>query len=104
MIAEHEARIVEARREECEALGLYFGRYFFKKRFDTNLIIGPHHAAMQSALDRTMLPPSHPQFISRLIINVPPGYTKTELCSISYMARGLAVNKMARFLHLILGC
>lgn len=89
-----------ARRIECEEDGLYFNRYFFKKRFDSKMIISGHHAAIQNALDRTMLPPSHPEFISRLIINMPPGYTKTELASIGYMGRGLAINPRARFLHL----
>jgi hypothetical protein len=89
-----------ARRVECEEDGLYFNRYFFKQRFDAKLIVSAHHAAIQNALDRTMLPPSDPEFIPRLIINVPPGYTKTELASIGYMARGLALNPGARFLHL----
>lgn len=93
-------RIAFARRVECEEDGLYFNRFFFKQRFGQKMVIGPHHPVMQAALDRTMLPPDHPDFISRLIINVPPGYTKTEQCSINYMARGLAINNMARFLHL----
>ena len=79
---------------------MYFNRYFFKQRFGTKMIIGAHHQVIQAALDRTMLPPSNPGFISRLIINVPPGYSKTEVASISYMARGLAINNQARFLHL----
>lgn len=98
MIAENSFTI--ARKVECEEDGLYFFRYFFKQRFGSKAIIGDHHRAIQSALDRTLLPPNHPDYISRLIINVPPGYTKTELASISYMARGLALNPMARFLHL----
>lgn len=89
-----------ARKIECEEDGLYFNRFFFKQRFDARMIISQHHHAMQAALDRTMLPPDDPQFIPRLIITVPPGYTKTEMASIGYMARGLAVNPMARFLHL----
>ena len=89
-----------ARMAECLEDGLYFNRYFFKQRFGSKMVIGRHHPVMQAALDRTMLPPDHPDFIPRLIINVPPGYTKTEQCSINYMARGMAVNPMARFLHL----
>lgn len=94
------AHIAFARRIECEESGLFFNRYFFKQRFDSKMRVSGHHHAMQAALDRTMLPPSHPDFIPRLIINVPPGYTKTEMASIGYMARGLAINNQARFLHL----
>lgn len=93
-------QVTFARKSECLEDGLYFNRYFFKERFGTKMVIGRHHPVMQAALDRTLLPPDHPDFISRLIINVPPGYTKTEQCSINYMARGLAINPMARFLHL----
>lgn len=100
MTAKAAAAIDLARRVECEESGLYFFRYAFKQRFFTKAIISAHHHAVQAALDRTMLPPSDPSFIPRLIINVPPGYTKTELAVISYMARGMALNPGARFLHL----
>jgi len=99
MTTAEQARIF-ARKIECEEDGLYFNRFFFKQRFGMKLIVGRHHPVIQAALDRTMLPPDDPDYISRLIINVSPGYTKTELCSINYMARGLAINPMARFLHL----
>jgi hypothetical protein len=92
--------VIEARRLECEVDGLYFNRFFFKQRFGTKMIVNSHHQVMQDALDRTMLPPGDPDFISRLIINVSPGYTKTEIASIGYQARGIAINHMARFLHL----
>ena len=90
----------QARKLECEIDGMYFAKYFMKQRIGSKMIIGPHHPVMQAVLDRTMLPIEHPDFISRLIINVPPGYTKTEMAVISYMARGLATNNRARFLHL----
>ncbi len=98
MSAKHE--LLFARRVECEQSGLYFNRYFFKQRFDSKMVMNTHHRVMQAALDRTMLPPDDPQFIPRLIITMPPGYTKTEMASISYIARGIAINPQARFLHL----
>ncbi len=94
------AEIIQARKIECELDGMYFNRYFMKQRLGAKMIIGNHHPEMQNALNRTMLPESHPLFIPRLIINVPPGYTKTEMASIHYIARGLAINPRNRFLHL----
>lgn len=35
----------------------------------------------------------------RVIINVPPGYTKTEIFSIALVSRGLAINPKAKFIH-----
>lgn len=84
-----------ARKIECEEDGLYFNRYFFKDRFGSKMIIGRHHKIMQETLDRVISGE-----ISRLIINVPPGYTKTEMSSINLIARGIALNSKCRFMHL----
>lgn len=84
-----------ARKIECEEDGLYYSRYFFKQRTGGKMIVAPHHLAIQRALDRVINGE-----ITRLVINVPPGYTKTELATINMMGRGLALNKRARFMHL----
>lgn len=90
--AEH---LVAARRLECEEDGLYFARYFFKQRMGNKMIVAPHHKVIQETLDRVI-----DGEIKRLIINVPPGYTKTEMATINMMGRGLALNNRARFMHL----
>lgn len=84
-----------ARKLECEEDGLYFSRYFFKQRTGGKMIVAPHHKVIQETLDRII-----DGEIKRLIINVPPGYTKTELATINMMGRGLALNNRARFMHL----
>lgn len=90
--ADHQAI---ARRIECEEEGLYFARYFFKQRMGAKMIVAPHHKVIQETLDRVVSGE-----ITRLIINIPPGYTKTELATINLIGRGLALNNRARFLHL----
>lgn len=84
-----------ARKIECEEDGLYFGRFFFKQRMGAKMIVAPHHKVIQQTLDRVVSGE-----ITRLIINVPPGYTKTELATINLIGRGLALNNRARFMHL----
>jgi phage terminase large subunit-like protein len=84
-----------ARRLECEDDGLYFARYFFKQRMGNKMIVAPHHKVIQDTLDRVVSGE-----ITRLIINIPPGYTKTELATINLIGRGLALNNRARFMHL----
>lgn len=87
--------ITHARKLECEIDFQYHSRYFFKQRLGMKMIVGPHHVAIfnfiQDVIDGK---------IKRGIINVPPGYTKTEIGSISLMAAGLSRNPKARFLHL----
>lgn len=63
-----------ARKIECEEDGLYYARYFFKQRTGGKMIVAPHHKVIQQTLDRVI-----DGEIQRLIINVPPGYTKTTL-------------------------
>lgn len=84
-----------ARKIECEEDGLYFSRYFFKNRTGAKMLIAPHHKVIQKTLDRVISGE-----ISRLIINISPGYTKTELATINMIGRGLALNNRARFMHL----
>ncbi|MDL5036838.1 hypothetical protein QRD40_10820 [Comamonas sp. Y6] len=79
----------------CRADGLYFARFFFKQRMGAKMIVAPHHKVIQETLDRVVAGE-----ITRLIINIPPGYTKTELATINMIGRGLALNNRARFLHL----
>ena len=49
---------------------------------------------MTKVLDRV-----HTGEIKRLIINVPPGYTKTELAVINFIIKGFLINPRSRFLH-----
>jgi len=98
--SEEDALILAMTKKECETDGIYFNRLFFKQTFGSKMIVAPHHKVIQSALERTMLPSYHPDAISRLIINIPPGFGKTSQATINYIARGLALNPQARFLHL----
>lgn len=79
----------------CLADHLFFSRYFFKIREGVKFRVNWHHKAVSQALQDVI-----DGKIKRLIINVPPGSSKTELAVINFMARGLAINPRARFLHL----
>lgn len=83
------------RRDECERDPMYFMRYFFKQRMGSKMIVAPHHEVIMRTLQRVI-----DGEITRLIINISPGYSKTELCTINFMAYGLAINPKAKFLHL----
>lgn len=89
------AVLAAARKLECEIDGLYFFRYFYKQRSGNKALISWHHHLINDALQQVI-----DGKIARLVICLPPGYTKTELASINFMARGLALNARARFMHL----
>ena len=81
-------------RHLCETSHLHFTKYFFKEREVSKFIMSRHHALVCHTLDRVLSGE-----IKRLIINVPPGYTKTELAVLHFIARGLAINPRAKFIH-----
>lgn len=81
-------------RELCETDHLYFTRLFFKEMHGAPFRVGRHHSVIGRTLDRVIAGE-----INRLIINLPPGYTKTEEAVIAFIARGIAKNPRARFIH-----
>ena len=87
--------IRQARRLECELDSMFFNRYFFKSRTGAKMVVGQHHPIIADTLEKVVTGE-----ITRLVVNLPPGYTKTEQATINFIARGLAINPRARFLHL----
>lgn len=87
--------ITFARKLECELDPSYFARYFFKQRMGSKMRVAPHHRVIFDTLERVIRGE-----ITRLIINISPGFSKTELATINMIARGLALNPRSRFLHL----
>lgn len=82
-------------REKCERNHLFFTRYFFKSRAGIKFKVNWHHEYMSDVIDDIISGRRQ-----NVIINVPPGSSKTEEVVINLIARGLALNPRARFLHL----
>lgn len=82
-------------KAKCESDHLFFTRYFFKHRQGIKFRVNWHHRlicdTVQSVIDGDL---------KNVVINVPPGSSKTELVAINMIARGLALNPRARFLHI----
>lgn len=73
---------------------LAFSKYFFPAREGMEFIEGPHHAVIGDVLDDVLAGKRH-----RVIITLPPGYTKTEAAVVNFIARGFAINPASRFIH-----
>ena len=56
--------------------------------------MAPHQKVICDTLDRVITGE-----ITRLIINIPPGYSKTAIAVWSFVARGFAINPSSKFLH-----
>ena len=73
---------------------LKFHRFFFKLRERHKFIVNPHHLLIAHALERV-----YSGEIKRLIINMPPGYSKTEMAVIGFISWCLAKNPNCKFIH-----
>lgn len=82
-------------KSKCEESHLWFTRYFFNKRQGVKFRVNWHHVYMADLIDQVIAGE-----IENLVVNVAPGGTKTETFVINFIARGLALNPRARFLHL----
>ncbi|MGF6444381.1 phage terminase large subunit [Paraburkholderia youngii] len=82
-------------KEKCEADHLFFSRYFFKHRQGIKFRVNWHHVLIAETVERVIRGE-----LKNVVINVPPGSSKTELVAINLIARGLAKNPRARFLHI----
>ena len=71
-----------------------FSAHFYEAVHDTPFIISKHHIILARVLDLVFS-----GVINRLIINIAPGYTKTEMCVVNFIAKGFAINPKAQFIH-----
>lgn len=74
---------------------MFFSRYFFKHRQGIKFLVNWHHVLIADVVEQVIR-----SELKNVVINVPPGSSKTELVAINLIARGLALNPRARFLHI----
>jgi predicted phage terminase large subunit-like protein len=72
----------------------FFSRWMFYQRRRYKWLRGPHHKAICDALMRVFFGKAN-----RLIINVPPRYSKTELAVVNFIAWALGQVPDAEFIH-----
>lgn len=78
----------------CANSTLATARLYFKLRDSTRFLVSHHHRLIAQTLDRVANGE-----IKRLIINIPPGYTKTELAVMFFVLKSYIGNPMCRFIH-----
>lgn len=96
--AEKESRRSEkdraAERKVLLKSHLAFTEKFFLEKEGQHFSVADFHRVICETLDKV-----YKGEITRLIINIPPGYGKTELAVINFIAHGFAINPRARFIH-----
>lgn len=74
--------------------GIQFMRYFFKYREGTKMLRNWHHYVIEYVLQAV-----YDGKIQRLVVNIAPGYSKTEQVVLNFIARGLALNPRSKYIH-----
>ena len=82
-------------KHRCERDLLFFTRYLFKENHNKYFAVAKHHKLIADALMKVISGDT-----KRLIINIPPRYSKTELAVKNFIAYGLAINRNSKFIHL----
>lgn len=82
-------------RAQIRASTLNAACSFFDIQHHRKFIINEHHRIICEALDKVLAGDC-----TRLIINIAPRYSKTQLAVKTFIGKGLAHNPAARFIHL----
>ena len=80
-------------RAAIEQDQLAYSRYTFRSQEEINLIVRWHHKAICRAFDMVLA-----LMVTRLIINLPPGFTKTMFL-IHFLSRLYGLDAMSRNIH-----
>ena len=81
----------------CEESLLFYARYIYKEVHDRNFITSPHFVKVANTLEKV-----YSGEITRLIINIPPRYGKTELAIKIFVSWCIAKSQSSKFIPLIL--
>jgi len=79
----------------CESSLLFFAKYIYKENHRRRFIVAPHFIKIAETLEKV-----HRGETTRLIINIPPRYGKTELAIKLFISWCLAKEPTSKFIHL----
>jgi len=72
----------------------FFTRYFYNQQTNNKFIRGEHFKTISDVLEKV-----YTHEITRLIINIPPRFGKTEIAVVNFIAKGLMINPRSKFIH-----
>lgn len=80
---------------KCNTDLLFHTRYFFVKQYNRKFVVNEHHRIVCDALNLVLKGK-----IVKLIINIAPRYSKTEIAVKNFISSGLSINPGSKFIHL----
>jgi len=90
-----EEKTLRIAKVKCQKSLLFYTRYFFMKRQKRKFVVNSHHVIIIDALEKVVKGE-----ITRLMINIAPRYSKTELAVKNFVSWCLASSPSAKFIHI----
>lgn len=90
-----EIKLAQAHRQLMLSSMKHYVKEMFRQQYNKEFVFNTHHQQICDALDKVVRGET-----KKLIINIAPRYSKTELCVKMFISYGLAVNPKSRFIHL----
>lgn len=90
-----ELAVLQVAHVWCKSSLLNHTRYFFVKQYNRKFVINSHHEKVCHVLDLVIR-----GVIVKVIINIAPRYSKTELAVKNFVAHALSINPASKFIHL----
>ena len=81
-------------KRKCETSLEFFVRYFFKKKFGKKFIMNEHHYIIIETLEKIAKGE-----LKRVIFNIAPRYSKTELIVKNFISWCLSLNDSANHIQ-----
>ena len=79
----------------CKSGLLFHTRFFFKNMYNRKFVVNSHHEVITNALDLVIRGE-----VIKIIINIAPRYSKTEIAVKNFISHGLSINPRSKFIHL----
>ncbi len=95
MLTIDKAKQIKVARVACLTSGLFHTRYFFKKKTGTKFVVNSHHEQIWQVLELVLQGK-----LTKVIINIAPRYSKTEIVVKNFIEHALSLNASAKFIHL----
>lgn len=95
IVATQEAKKLKVAKVKCLKSILFHTRYFFMQQYKRKFVVNSHHERVCNVLEQVLQ-----GNLIKVIINIAPRYSKTELAVKNFISNGIALNPASRYIHL----
>lgn len=95
VIDNERAKELKVAKVKCMNSLLFHTRFFFMEQYKRKFVVNSHHVKVCDALELVLSGQ-----ITKVIINIAPRYSKTELAVKNLVSHALSLNPASRYIHL----